>query len=54
MNTEIQTAINVLLKKIDSKHVLESQDALRYTQAVLNLAHAEATLVGAKMLEVSK
>lgn len=37
MKTEINAAIKLLAKKIDN--AVKSDDALRYTQAALNLAH---------------
>jgi len=42
MKNEIETAIKLLAEKID-KSVM-SEDALRFTQAALNLAHVLATL----------
>lgn len=38
MKSEIETAIKVLTDKITSD--VKSDDALKYTQAVLNLSHA--------------
>ena len=37
MKNEIETAIKLLSEKIDK--VVKSEDALRFTQAALNLAH---------------
>ena len=44
MKTEIETAIKLLAAKITGD--LKSEDALRFTQAALNLAHVAATLHG--------
>lgn len=52
MKTEIETAINLLAGKITSD--VKPDDALKYTQSALNLAHVEATLTGAKHLGDSK
>ena len=46
METEIKTAIELLAKKITSD--LKSEDALRFTQAALNLAHVAATVANTK------
>jgi len=42
MKTEIEKAIKLLSEKVDGK--IKSEDALRFTQAALNLAHVLATL----------
>jgi hypothetical protein len=42
MKNEIETAIKLLSEKIDKS--VKSDDALRFTQAALNLAHVLATL----------
>ena len=42
MKNEIEKTIKVLAEKIDSQS--KSEDALRFTQAMLNLAHVLATL----------
>jgi hypothetical protein len=42
MKKEIERAIKLLAEKIDGP--VKSEDALRYTQAALNLAHVLATL----------
>ena len=49
MNTNIENAIKVLAEKVckDTK----PDEALKYTQAVLNLAHTKSTLLGAKLQE---
>ena len=52
MKTEVENAIKLLAEKITSD--VKADDALKFTQAALNLAHVEATLVGAKHLESSK
>lgn len=49
MTTEIETKIKELLSYIRSNS--DSHEAMRFTQAILNLAHAEATLTGAKQLK---
>jgi len=43
MKADIDSAITILLKLIDKE--IESADALRYSQAALNLAHLKANLV---------
>ena len=43
MKTEIEDAIKTLVKKIDDK--VDSADALRYTQATINLAHVQELLM---------
>jgi len=48
MKTEIENAIKLLAEKIDSN--VKADDALKYTQAALNLAHVVATLEGANQL----
>ena len=52
MNAKLETAINLLADKITS--ATTPDEALKYTQAALNLAHVEATLVGSKHLEKQK
>ena len=47
MKNEIETSIKLLSEKIDQS--VKSEDALRFTQAVLNLAHVLGTL---KALEI--
>jgi hypothetical protein len=42
MTNEIEQAIKLLSEKIDKS--VKSEDALRFTQAALNLAHVLATL----------
>jgi hypothetical protein len=42
MRKEIEQTIKLLAEKTDDS--LKSEDALRYTQAALNLAHVLATL----------
>lgn len=42
MKTEIETVIKLLAEKVDAE--VKSEDALRFTQAALNLAHVLATL----------
>jgi len=42
MTTEIQAAIKLLAGKISGD--VKSDDALKFTQAALNLAHTEAVL----------
>jgi hypothetical protein len=42
MTKEIEQAIKLLAEKIDEP--IKSEDALRFTQAALNLAHVLATL----------
>lgn len=42
MKNEIETAIKLLSEKIDQS--VKSEDALRFTQAALNLAHVLATM----------
>ena len=42
MKNEIETAIKLLSEKIDKS--VKSEDALRFTQAALNLAHVLATM----------
>ena len=48
MKPEIENAIKLLAEKITSD--VKADDALKFTQAALNLAHIEATLAGAKHL----
>jgi hypothetical protein len=52
METAIESAIKLLAEKITGD--IKSDDALKFTQAALNLAHVEATLAGARHLESSK
>ena len=42
MKNEIEAAIKLLSEKIDQS--VKSEDALRFTQAALNLAHVLATI----------
>ena len=42
MKNEIERAIKLLAEKVDAS--VKSEDALRFTQAALNLAHVLATL----------
>lgn len=42
MDTDIETAMKVLLKKFDGP--VNAECALKFTQSVLNLAHADATI----------
>ena len=42
MQQEIKDAITFLSKKITGE--IKSDDALKYTQAALNLAHTDATI----------
>ena len=42
MKTETEEAIKLLSSK--AKNAIHSTDALKYSQAALNLAHAEATM----------
>ena len=42
MKTEVEKAIELLAEKINAQ--VKSEDALRFTQAALNLAHVLATL----------
>ena len=42
MKTEVEKAIKLLAEKVNSQ--VKSEDALRFTQAALNLAHVLATL----------
>lgn len=44
MNEKLDTAIEELASKITDE--VDSGDALKYTQAALNLAHAKATIAG--------
>lgn len=52
MNEELEKAIKLLAAKITAD--VKADDALKFTQAALNLAHVEATLTGAKYLADSK
>jgi hypothetical protein len=51
MSNKIETAIETLTAKI--KGDIKPDEALKYTQAALNLAHVVATLEGAKKLNAS-
>ena len=42
MKTEVEKAIKLLAEKVNAQ--VKSEDALRFTQAALNLAHVLATL----------
>ena len=42
MTKELEQAIKLLAEKVDKS--VKSEDALRFTQAALNLAHVLATL----------
>jgi hypothetical protein len=42
MTKEIEQAIKLLAEKVDKS--VKSEDALRFTQAALNLAHVLATI----------
>jgi len=44
METKIEDAIIILADKVILKNGLQSTDALRWTQSMLNLANALATL----------
>ena len=46
MKSEIEAAIELLAEKITTD--VKSEDALRFTQAALNLAHLQATQEAAK------
>lgn len=48
MTIDVEAAIIVLAAKITSE--VKADDALKFTQAALNLAHVRATLVGAEHL----
>lgn len=48
MNDAIESAIKLLAKKINSD--IKADDALKFTQAALNLAHVVATLAGVRQL----
>lgn len=50
MKTEVEAAIKLLAGKITQD--VKADDALKFTQAALNLAHVEATLTGAKRLSL--
>ena len=52
MKNEIEKAIKLLAEKITND--VKADDALKFTQAALNLAHVEETLAGAKHLELGK
>jgi len=52
MNTEIDTAIKNLTERINNN--VDSGDALRYTQAALNLAHAKTVLSDLKYKDGGK
>jgi hypothetical protein len=51
MKTEIEKAIKSLTKKAENEN--ESHKAMQFSQSVLNLAHARATLVGANVGSLS-
>ena len=44
LETEIETAINLLAQTVSYDGDVESGDALRFTQAALNLAHVLSIL----------
>jgi hypothetical protein len=46
MKENIEDAINILAEKITRD--VKSDDALKFTQAALNLAHANATLAATR------
>lgn len=46
MNTIIDTAIESLAKKVSGE--IKPDEALKYSQAALNLAHAKATNIAAE------
>ena len=48
MKTEIETAIKIMAERVDGN--LDANEALKFTQAVLNLAHARATIIAADTL----
>jgi len=48
METEMETAIKLLAKKITEE--VKADDALKFTQAALNLAHVAATFDNMKRL----
>ena len=52
METAIETAIKALATK--AENAPQPHEAMQFAQAALNLAHVEATLVGAKHLAESK
>jgi hypothetical protein len=49
METAIETAIKLLAEKITSD--VKADDAQKFTQAALNLAHTTATIEGAKHIK---
>lgn len=49
MNSDIEKAIEILAKRITDASTPD--EALKFTQAALNLAHVHATLEGAKHLQ---
>ncbi len=51
INVDVKDAIEDLAKK--AKEANKSDEALRFSQAALNLAHVRATMVGANVLEKS-
>lgn len=50
MKTETEKAIKTLTEKITGD--VKADDALKYTQSVLNLAHAEATLAQMRLCQI--
>jgi hypothetical protein len=52
MNDSIEKAIENLTKKVSSD--VKSDDALRYTQAALNIAHTQSVLNQTKKNEDNK
>lgn len=49
MNVEVKEAIEALTKK--SQEAKTPEDAMKFSQAALNLAHVRATLTGSEALE---
>lgn len=47
MDTGITAAITILTKKIDAN--VKADDALKYSQAALNLAHTDETLTNSEI-----
>lgn len=52
MEAHIETAIKLLAEKITKD--VKADDALKFTQAALNLAHVLATQAGTKHMESGK
>ena len=52
MEASIETAIKLLAKKIDD--TVSGNDALKFTQAALNLAQTESTIEHTKLLKLQK